>query len=205
MQVMARYPDGYFDLAIVDPPYGINVGKMNMGAGKSKKSSKIKNRKWKPKGWDSNTPDASYFHELKRVSKDQIRWGGNHFELPPCYGYVVWDKGIPDGLTFADCEFAWLSIKKAARIFRYSAYLDKKEKTHPTQKPVALYKWLLKNYATPDMKILDTHGGSFSIALALHDFGIQEAVICEIDKEYYDNGVKRFEQHKKQLTFLHQF
>ena len=217
MKLMARYPDNYFDLAIVDPPYGIDLANMNMGAGKSKKASKIENRKWTPKDWDKNTPTKEYFDELFRISKNQIIWGGNYFELPPCYGYVIWDKEIPEGLSFSDCEMAWHSFKKAPKMFRYSAYLDKKSKFHPTQKPVKLYEWLLINYAqrkcnhkhseqerefctdcrNQDVKILDTHLGSGSIAIACHRLGF-DLTACELDKEYYDKAMKRLKEHTAQ-------
>ena len=198
IDVMSTFKDKQFDLAIVDPPYGIDLANMNMGAGKSKKASKIENRKWKPKDWDKNTPTKEYFDELFRVSKNQIIWGGNYFELPPCYGYVIWDKEITKGLSFSDCEMAWHSFKKAPRMFRYSAYLDKKSKFHPTQKPVKLYKWLLNKYAEKGQSVLDTHLGSGSIAVACHDLGYDLTGI-EIDKEYYDAAVKRYNQHKSQL------
>lgn len=197
MDLMARYEDNYFDLAIVDPPYGIDLANMNMGLGSAKKSSKAKNRKWKPKDWDKTPPNKKYFKELFRVSIHQIIWGGNYFNLPPCYGYVVWDKEIPNGLSFADCEIAWHSFKKAAKIFKYSTYNDKKNKFHPTQKPVKLYEWLLMNYAKENDKILDTHLGSGSIAIACHNLGY-ELTGCELDKDYYEAAMKRIEQHKQQ-------
>jgi site-specific DNA-methyltransferase (adenine-specific) len=164
LEAMKQMDDNQFDLAIVDPPYGIDLANMNMGAGKSKKSSKIKNRKWSAKDWDKQTPSKDYFNELFRVSKNQIVWGGNYFNLPPCPHYIIWDKEIPNGLSFADCEMAWTSYKKAPRMFRESAYKDKKNKIHPTQKPVKLYEWILDNYANEGDKILDTHLGSGSIA-----------------------------------------
>lgn len=198
LQAMKAMQDNQFDLAIVDPPYGIDLANMNMGVGKSKKAAKIENRKWKPKDWDKNTPNKEYFDELFRVSKNQIVWGGNYFELPPCYGYVIWDKKIPEGMSFSDCEMAWHSFKKAARMFRYSAYLDKKSKFHPTQKPVALYKWLLDKYAKKGQTLLDTHLGSGSIAIACWDMGF-DLTAYEIDKEYYDKACQRFEQHSKQI------
>jgi site-specific DNA-methyltransferase (adenine-specific) len=197
MDLMARYEDNYFDLAIVDPPYGIDLANMNMGLGKAKKSSKAKNRKWKPKDWDKTPPNKKYFKELFRVSVHQIIWGGNYFDLPPCYGYVVWDKEIPKGLSFADCEIAWYSFKKAAKIYKYSTYNDKKNKFHPTQKPVKLYEWLLMNYAKENDKILDTHLGSGSIAIACYNLGY-ELTGCELDKDYYEAAMKRIEQHKQQ-------
>ncbi len=197
MEYMKTCKDNQFDLAIVDPPYGLDLANMNMGIGKSKKGSKIKNRKWRPKDWDKNTPNQEYFKELFRVSKNQIIWGGNYFNLPPCRGYVLWDKKIPKGLSFADCEMAWWSFPKVAKIFRYSAYNDKKTKIHPTQKPVALYKWLLKNYAKQGDKILDTHLGSGSIAIACDSMGF-DLVGCELDKEYYDAACKRLEPYRQQ-------
>lgn len=197
MELLRRTPDNYYELSIVDPPYGIDLANMNMGAGKSKKSSKIQNRKWVAKDWDKETPTKEYFNELFRVSKNQIIWGGNYFELPTCYGYVIWDKEIPNGLSFSDCEFAWHSFKKCPKIFRYSAYLDKKIKQHPTQKPVALYKWLLDKYAKQGDKILDTHLGSGSIAIACHDYGF-ELTACELDKEYYDKAIERIKNHTSQ-------
>jgi site-specific DNA-methyltransferase (adenine-specific) len=201
MELMARYPDKYFELAIVDPPYGIDLANMNMGIGKSKKASKIENRKWKPKDWDKNTPSLYYFKELFRVSKNQIIWGGNYFDLPPCKNYVIWDKEIPIGLSFADCEMAWTSFNKAPKIFRHSAYLDKNNKFHPTQKPVKLYKWILKNYATEGDKILDTHLGSGSIAIACHDLGF-DLTACELDTDYFNAAMKRINDHKKQLALF---
>lgn len=127
--------------------------------------------------------------------------GGNYFELPTCYGYVIWDKKIPEGLSFADCEMAWHSYKKAAKIFRYSAYLDKKHKFHPTQKPVALYKWLLKNYAKEGDKILDTHLGSGSIAIACHDMRF-DLEAYELDADYYKDCMKRFNNHIAQTQLF---
>ena len=201
MKFMADKPDNYYDLAIVDPPYGIDLANMNMGIGKSKKASKIENRKWKPKDWDLSTPAPEYFKELFRISKNQIIWGGNYFDLSPCYGYIVWDKEIPEGLSFAACEMAWHSFKKAARIFRHSAYADKKTKFHPTQKPVKLYEWLLMNYSKEGDKILDTHGGSGSICIAAHNLGF-DLDWCELDQDYFEAAKNRFEWHKKQLRLF---
>jgi site-specific DNA-methyltransferase (adenine-specific) len=195
------FRDNQFSLSIVDPPYGIDLANMNMGIGKSKKSSKIKNRKWLAKDWDKNAPTKEYFSELFRVSENQIIWGGNYFELPVCYGYVIWDKEIPLGLSFADCEMAWHSFKKAARIFRYSAYLNKSDKFHPTQKPVALYKWLLKNYAKEGDTILDTHLGSGSSRIACHDMGF-DFTGYEIDKDYFEAQEKRFKHHIQQQSLF---
>ena len=181
---LPSYPDKFFDLAIVDPPYGIGAAKMNMGAGKGAKCSKIENRLWTPKDWDGEAPDSGYFYELRRVSKDQIIWGGNYFDLGPCHGFIIWDKEIPEGLSFSDFEFAWTSFKRAARRARYRVYADKLGRIHPTQKPVKLYRWLLENYAKPGQLILDTHVGSASSLIACESMGF-DYVGFEIDPDYY--------------------
>ena len=201
MLLMARYPDNYFDLAIVDPPYGIDLANMNMGIGNTPKASKAKNRKWKAKDWDSATPTKEYFDELFRVSKNQIIWGGNYFDLPPCKKFIMWDKEIPAGLSFSDCEMAWTSFSGANKIFRYSAYKNKSEKFHPTQKPPQLYKYCLDKYAKLGDKILDTHLGSGSIAIACHDYKF-ELTACELDKEYYDAAIKRIKNHVGQTKLF---
>jgi site-specific DNA-methyltransferase (adenine-specific) len=201
MELMSRYADNHFDLAIVDPPYGIDLANMNMGIGNSAKASKIKNRKWKSKNWDKNTPLAEYFDELFRVSKNQIIWGGNYFNLGVCNKYIIWDKEIPEGLSFSDCEYAWTSFNGANKIFRYSAYKNKSEKFHPTQKPPQLYKWLLDKYANEGYKILDTHLGSGSIAIACHDYGF-DLTACELDTEYYEAALKRYNNHIQQIKLF---
>jgi site-specific DNA-methyltransferase (adenine-specific) len=190
MQLMARYPDNYFDLAIVDPPYGINAGKMTMGSGKH-------NFK-KGKDWDSSIPDDEYFKELFRVSKNQIIWGGNYFPLPLNNNWVIWDKLNPN-LSFSEAELAWCSINKNVRIFkRYSAMEDEDgKKQHPTQKPILLYKYCLERYAKQGDKILDTHLGSGSIAIACHDYGF-ELTACELDAEYYEKAIQRIKNHTNQ-------
>ena len=197
MSYMATLPDKAFELAIVDPPYGLDLANMNMGVGKSKKCSKIKNRKWVAKDWDKQSPTDFYFENLFRVSENQIIWGGNYFDLLSCNHYIIWDKEMPKGLSFADCEMAWTSFNKAPKMFRYSAYLDKSDKIHPTQKPVALYKWLLHNYAKPGDRILDTHGGSRSLAIACHQMGFDH-VSCELDEDYHRDSVKRFKEQTMQ-------
>jgi site-specific DNA-methyltransferase (adenine-specific) len=201
MELMAQYPDKYFDLAVVDPPYGIDLANMNMGVGKSKKVSKIQNRKWKPKDWDNETPSTEYFNELFRVSKNQIIWGGNYFNLPPCKNYIIWDKEIPEGLSFADCEMAWTSFDKAPKMFRHSVYLDKANKFHPTQKPVKVYDWIYKNYAKEGDKILDTHLGSGSSRIAANKAGL-DFIGCELDKDYYDAQEKRYKDFVSQLRMF---
>jgi len=201
MQLMARYEDNYFDLAIVDPPYGIDLANMNMGIGNTPKASKAKNRKWKAKNWDNAIPTKNYFNELLRVSKDQIIWGGNYFDLGVCGKFIIWDKEIPKGLSFSDCEYAHTSFNGANKMFRYSAYKNKSEKFHPTQKPPQLYEWLLMNYAKEGNKILDTHLGSGSIALACHNLGY-DLTACELDTEYYNSAMKRLKTHQQQLTMF---
>ena len=188
MLLMARYPDNYFDLAIVDPPYGIG-DKFKGG-----KSGKMQFNEVVDKGWDC-VPSDEYFKELFRVSKNQIIWGGNYFDLPPTRCFIVWDKQISDDFTLAMAELAWTSFDKLAKIFRYS--VPKDGKIHPTQKPIKLYKWLLDKYAKQGDKILDTHLGSGSIAIACHDYGF-ELTAAELDKEYYDKAIQRIKNHISQ-------
>jgi len=198
---MKQYPDNHFDLAIVDPPYGIDLANMNMGIGKSKKASKAKNRKWKAKNWDEEVPNQEYFKELFRVSKNQIIWGGNYFNLGACSNFITWDKEIPEGLSFSDVEFAWTSFSGANKIFRYSAYKNKAEKFHPTQKPPELYKWRIHKYAKQGDKILDTHLGSGSSRIAAYKGGFN-FVGFEIDPEYIEKSTIRFNNHINQLTLF---
>jgi site-specific DNA-methyltransferase (adenine-specific) len=209
MELMARYPDNYFDLAIVDPPYGIGES-MNNNSSRGKARGGLNNSAWgyskeyTRKNWDLTPPKISYFTELKRVSKNQIIWGANHFiesitnQNSSCW--VVWDK-INGENDFADCEMAWTSFKTAVRKFSFKWHgmlqqdmANKEIRIHPTQKPVALYKWLLDKYAKPNDKILDTHLGSGSIAIACHDYGF-ELTACELDKEYYDKAIQRIQNH----------
>ena len=192
MVLMSRYPDNHFDLAIVDPPYGIDVTKMEMGGRKRNKSDKKKN-------WDTGVPTADYFQELFRVSKNQIIWGGNYFELPCSQYFAVWDKGeTMYGRDFAEAELAWVR-SGGTRIFKKNP--NQLDRIHPTQKPVRLYEWLLDTYAKPNQKILDTHLGSGSIAIACHnrDFDL---VGCELDPDYYSDAVKRLKRHQAQLTMF---
>ena len=204
MELMARYPDNYFDLAIVDPPYGIDMDGGKIGGnncGKAKDYTK--------KEWDKEPPKQEYFNEIKRISKNQIIWGANHFisKIPfdsSCW--VIWDKDNTG--DFADCEMAWTSFDTAVRKFkfRWNGMLqedmkNKEKRIHPTQKPVKLYEWLLMNYAKEGDKILDTHLGSGSIALACHNLKF-ELTACELDKEYYDAAVKRLKIYQQQLTIF---
>lgn len=197
MKGMAEYPDNYFDLAIVDPPYGIGASEMTMGSGKNKKY--IKGKKW-----DTETPNNLYFNELFRVSKNQIIWGGNYFLLPLTKSWIFWDKGINGDCDFADGELAWTSFNKVLRIaqIRYKGFLGAdKIRIHPTQKPVALYKWLLDKYAKQGDKILDTHLGSGSSRIAAYEYGF-DFTAFELDKDYFEAQEKRFNNHKLQLKLF---
>lgn len=246
MALMARYPDNHFELAIVDPPYGIDIE--NSGTHFKKRESK---------GWDNDTPTLEYFKELQRVSKNQIIWGGNYFldKLGNCKCFVIWDKKIAEDMSFAMCEMAWTSFKNGAKIYKNTA--TQIDRIHPTQKPVKLYEWLLMRYATcktckneggyyedvagdggskmwigcddcykkcdycdghgniefpnrgkwdsstcrhceglggnNNFKVLDTHLGSGSIAIACHNLGF-DLTACELDKEYFDASIKRINQ-----------
>jgi site-specific DNA-methyltransferase (adenine-specific) len=206
MQLMSRYEDNYFDLAIVDPPYGIDVGNQSQGKG----GGLAKKIDYSVKDWDKYSPNKEYFNELIRVSKNQIIWGANHFidKIPfgsPCW--IVWDKD--NGTTdFADCELAYTSFKTAVRKikWKWSGMLqqdmkNKEIRIHPTQKPVKLYEWLLMNYAKEGDKILDTHLGSGSISLACHNLKY-DLTACELDKEYFDAAMKRLKEHQQQLTIF---
>ena len=205
MEFMADKPDNYWDLAIVDPPYGIGInGKV--GGKKLAKVSIYKN-----KGWDNSPPSIKYFNELIRISKNQIIWGGNYFLFAlnetPCF--IVWDKNNTG--NFADAELAWTSFKTATRIFKFTwngmlqeDMKNKEKRIHETQKPVKLYKWLLNNYAKPGWKILDTHGGSFSHAIACYDLGF-DLDICENDPDYYKDATDRLSNHIQKCEEIKQF
>ena len=208
MKLMARYEDNYFDLAIVDPPYGINEkGQRNLtGDRPTKKWKNPKSQQYKAFD-DSKPPNKEYFKELKRVSKNQIVWGGNYFteHLLPSKGWVVWNKkaDIKEHLSMA--ELAWSSFDKKCNMYDHLwAGFKKKhqiKRIHPTEKPKELYEWLLINYAKEGDKILDTHLGSGSIALACHNLGY-DLIACELDKDYYDAAIKRIEQHKAQIRMF---
>lgn len=182
MELLKRTPDKYYSLCIVDPPYGIGInssGRCGHYGGKGKK-------------WDLETPSEYYFQELFRVSKNQIIWGGNYFGLPPCKCFLIWDKQQPEGVSFASCEFAWTNFDSVAKTY-YQSPINadgKNGRIHPTQKPVALYKWLLHNYAKQGDKILDTHLGSGSIAIACHQMGF-DLTGSELDKDYFEAMQKR--------------
>jgi len=214
---MKQYPDKYFELAIVDPPYGIGFDKENttMSAGLRKDGTKRKMKSWanpKPKGyisknWDNNIPNQDYFIELFRVSKNQIIWGGNYMTefLKPHGGWIVWEKGVPDGMTLSQAELAYNTCLNSVNIVKvlWAGYkkANNEERFHPTQKPVALYKWILNKYAKESDKILDTHLGSGSSRIAAYDLGF-EFTGFELDKDYFDASQKRFEQHTSQLVLF---
>ena len=205
LDIMKCYPDKYFDLAIVDPPYGIGASKGTWG-----NSNKCKITNYGKKKWDSISPDKEYFNELIRVSENQIIFGANHFisKIPfdsSCW--IVWDKNNGSN-DFADCELAWTSFNTAVRRFKYTwngmlqeNMKNKEVRIHPTQKPVQLYKWLLQKYAKEGDKILDTHFGSLSIGIACHDLHF-ELTASELDKEYYELGKNRLMYHQKQLNLF---
>lgn len=195
MVAMAEMEDNAFDLAIVDPPYGL-PDRSGQGAGKLK--GRIIQGMHK-KGWDI-VPKEEYFEELFRVSKNQIIWGGNYFTLPPTRGFVIWDKQQPFP-NFSACEFAWTSFDTVSKIYVEATTRTGEKKIHPTQKSAKLYQWLLKNYAKQGDKILDTHLGSGSIALACHDMGF-DLECYEIDEEYYNGAVKRLKKHQQQMRMF---
>lgn len=187
-----------WDLAIVDPPYGIDASRMTMGKGSGNDTGKHD----KSKKWDLNTPTSYYFNTLSKISDNQIIWGGNYFVLPPSRCWILWDK-LDYNSDFASHEMAWTSFDKVVKCFRRSRSKggDNIGKIHPTQKPVQLYKWLLTNYANEGDTILDTHGGSMSIAIACWDLGF-DLDICELDEDYFNDAVKRFEQHISQTQLF---
>ena len=201
MELMKRYPDNYFELAIVDPPYGIERFKKvtNNPSSKDVHAKRFQNMQTV----NDTKPSNEYWNELFRVSKHQIVWGANNFTLPESEYFLIWDKkqAMPN---FARCELAYvsMSLKKPAKIFKYSIHKhNQTTKIHQTQKPIALYEWLLMNYAKEGDKILDTHLGSGSIALACHNLGF-DLVGCELDKEYYEAACKRLKRHQAQLTMF---
>jgi len=193
IEFMKTKPDKHYDLTIVDPPYGIGdkfkggkTGKMNF--------NEIVNKDW------DKVPMSEYWEQLFRVSKNQIVWGGNYFPLPPTRCFIVWDKQISEDFSLAMAELAWTSFDKLAKIIRMPTPKDG-GKIHPTQKPVKLYRKLLIDFAESGMKILDTHGGSMTIAKACDMEGF-ELDICEIDEEYFNNGLKAYDEYKRQTKLF---
>ena len=192
MDGMREFPDKYFDLAIVDPPYGIE---------RFKYGGSVINRYGKTGAWNNAKPNAEYFNELFRVSAHQIIWGANNFELPPSEYFIIWDKVNPQTFSFAMCEQAWTNCKKPAKIFTYNSQSEGSCRIHPTQKPVVLYEWLLNNYAKPGDKILDTHVGSASSLVACHHLHF-DYVGFEIDDDYFRMANERLEAEKAQMTLF---
>jgi site-specific DNA-methyltransferase (adenine-specific) len=232
MELMARYPHNHFDLAIVDPEYGIGASKPSKKPNKAKQKNgnilNIKPVEYKQKDWDNKPAGDEYFNELLRVSKHQIIWGVNFYNRVFGSGRIIWDKVNGHSDQF-DCEIAYNSLNDRSEIVRFmwagmfqgltigkdirKAQLQQGNKKlnetriHITQKPVKLYEWLLINYAKQGDKILDTHGGSLSIALAVHNVNSKESMnltldVCELDKEYFDTGVKRYKNHTQQKTIF---
>jgi site-specific DNA-methyltransferase (adenine-specific) len=198
MALMARYPDNYFELAIVDPPYGIGIHK-------AQGTTKAKPKKWIGGDWDNQVPSDEYWLELFRVSKNQIVWGANYFikHLDAGKKWLVWDKKLDQDQSHF--ELAWTSFVGAERIYRSSrsklqGFMNP-NRFHPTEKPIDLYRWLLHNYAKENDKILDTHLGSGSIAIACHNLKF-DLTACELDKEYYEASLKRLHSHQSQLTMF---
>ena len=218
LAAMREMPDKYFDLAVVDPPYGINADTFNNGSGASKDrgiygtavrlrkdrlshgSGKLENRLLNQSdcSWDKDPPPKEYFDELFRVSKNQVIWGGNYFHLPPTRGIAVWDKLQP-WENFSQVELAWTSFDTPASLFRMANTMG--NKIHPTQKPVALYAWIYSRYAKPGDKILDTHLGSGSSRIAAYDAEL-DFVGYEIDKEYFDKQEERYQRHISQISLF---
>ena len=218
LEAMKEFPDKFFDLAIVDPPYGdgsqtVNVERererereqyWNRFGGRFDKYKGIENRgkvgeevRKKIISWDY-APNEEYFKELFRVSKNQIIWGGNYFSLPPTRCFLIWEKtNVPENFTMAMAEYAWCSIQGNAKIFKYSA-VGQEGRFHPTQKPIELYQWILSKYAKQGDKILDTHLGSGSSRIACYNGGF-DFWGYEIDKEYFEKQEQRFETHTSQL------
>ena len=194
MDLLKQTPDKYYDLALVDPPYGIGIS-----------SNPVRQRHEK-KNWDNAIPTLEYFEQLFRVSKNQIIWGGNYFPLKPTQCFYIWDKKQPHDFSLAMCEMAWTSFSKPAKIWSFSV-LKEKNKIHPTQKPVEIYDWLLKNNAESGMKIIDTHLGSGSIAIAIekanriNNMGLRFTGI-ELDEEYYNAALQRFKIFAMQQTIM---
>ena len=203
MEYLATCEDNAFELAIVDPPYGLGHSEVVMHS----RNKLAKAKKYKAfAGGDESAPCEQYFLELERVSKNQILWGANHYRARESSCWIVWDK--QNSGDFADAELAYTSFKTAVRVFRFmwngmlqGDMKNKEKRIHPTQKPVKLYEWLLMNYAKEGDRILDTHLGSGSIAIACHNLGF-DLVGCELDEEYYNAACERLDKHKRQLRMF---
>jgi site-specific DNA-methyltransferase (adenine-specific) len=192
MDLMRDTPDGFYDLAVVDPPYGIGED-----GGKFRGRKGQGHRVLPKKGWDTAPPPPEYFAELRRVSKEQIIWGGNYFSLPPSRCWLFWDKLM--GGDFADGELAWTSLDSVVK--KFTECNKDHGHIHPTQKPIALYRWIFANYAKPGMRILDTHLGSMSSAIAAHYSGMN-LTGCELDPDYYAAGITRVKRETQQTELF---
>lgn len=191
MEFMKNVPDKFYELAIVDPEFGIGIGNS---------PRLVTDKGLKAKEWDNKPIDMNYFTEIFRISKNQIIWGGNYYALPSNKHCVIWDKLQPEKMSFGMFDYAWTSFSGANKMFRYSVQKEQ-NKRHPTQKPIALYRWLLQNYAKQGDKILDTHGGSMTHAIACDMEGCALDII-EIDEDYFNDGLKAFDNYKRQLTLF---
>lgn len=198
MEIMKEYPDKYFDLAVVDPPYGIGDFNRAFSSSKSKSKNRMK------VDWNSDGPNQEYFNELIRISKKRIIWGANYFNCFEKGGALIWFKNLSDKANLSQCEIASLSFQIKVdyiRIDWQSGFIRQiyEDKTiHPCQKPIRLYEWIYKNYAKPEFKVIDTHSGSFSNIIAAINYGIKEMVCCEIDKDYFTDGMNRVNEYLKQ-------
>lgn len=215
MEGMTQFPDKYFDLAVVDPPYGDAGKRFSANTRFGGRFDKYKSEKvsrtggtWAKKynkkiiEWDT-APGKEYFDELFRVSKHQIIWGGNYFELPPCRCFLIWRKlTISDSFTMAMAEYAWTSLSDNAKVFEYAPQAKAGEpRFHPTQKPVELYRWIFEKYANPGYKVIDTHLGSGSSRIAAYDAGLS-FIGFEIDKEYFEKQEERFNAYTAQQSLF---
>jgi site-specific DNA-methyltransferase (adenine-specific) len=206
MELMAQYPDKYFDLAVVDPPYGIGAASDKRGNTQYGKAAAV-SKSYGKKEWDKEPPNNEYFNQLLRISKNQIIWGANHFLKWNSSCWLVWDKDNGDN-GYADCELAWTSFDSAVRKFKWKwqgmlqqNMKNKEHRIHPTQKPVALYDWIYKNYAKEGDKILDTHLGSGFSRIAANKAGL-DFIGCELDKDYFEAQEKRYKDFVSQLRMF---
>ena len=208
MELMSRYKDNHFDLAIVDPPYGIEADKKNSQKKLQSKKSSALSKDYGNQSWDKNVPSLDYFVELKRVTKNQIIWGVNYYPYDLLSGgRIYWNKCVTMP-TYSDGELAYCSFINSIKSYKFAWHgmiqgdmKNKEVRIHPTQKPVKLYEWILMNYAKEGDKILDTHLGSGSIAIACHNLGFN-LTACELDKEYFDSAMKRINNHKSQIRMF---
>lgn len=210
MEAMVEMKENEYDLAIVDPPYGIGMDNQVVRVKPNRRNTwgRGGEKKYKESNWDSNSPTFAYFKHLYSVSENQIIWGANYFcdLIRPAFGWIYWDKQMGEN-NFSSGELAFKSFGVSMDCFSHPSMRVAGTRIHPTQKPVKLYEWLLMNYAKPGQKILDTHGGSMSIALAVHNVNEREGMnlsldLWEIDEEYYNAGVARYENHIRQKTIF---